>query len=122
MNTRIFLIIFLSALGLIIAGSLVVNYLESRGSLSAPTIGANGIDAWQLGCFALFCVMAFAFVPLVVRFFIHMQIKVGNAEFVLVKFFQAREKAIVYGFWVIMLLGFGIIFTLGKDDILNDFK
>jgi hypothetical protein len=51
-----------------------------------------------------------------------MQIKIGNGEFVMVKFFQAHEQGIVYGFWIMMVIGFGIIFSLGRDDILNDFK
>jgi hypothetical protein len=114
--------VFLSALGLIIIGSIVGNILESRGTLSAATIGDNVINAWKLVFFVLFCVMAFALVPLVVRFFITMQIKIGNGEFVLIKFFQAHEQAIVYGFWFMIVIGFGIIFALGIDDILQDFK
>ena len=122
MNTRIFLVVFLSALGLTIVGSIVGNILESRGTLSAATIGANGINAWKLVFFVLFCVMAFSIVPLVVRFFITMQIKIGNGEFFLIKFFQTHEKAIVYGFWIMMVIGFGIIFSLARDAILQDFK
>jgi hypothetical protein len=122
MNTRIFLIVFLSTLGLIIIGSIVGNIHESRGTLSAATIGANGINAWKLVFFVLFCVLAIALVPLFVRFFITMQIKIGNGEFALIKFFQAHEQAIVYGVWIMIVIGFGIIFTLGRDDILQDFK
>ena len=33
-----------------------------------------------------------------------------------------HEKAIVYGAWIMLVIGFGIIFTLGGDDVLNDFK
>ena len=122
MNIKIFLIVFISALGLLIIGAIIGNILEFKGSLSAVTIGPKGINALTLAYFALFCVMIFAFVPLVVRFFIFMQIKIGNGEFCLVKFFQAHELAIVYGFWIMMVIGFGIIFSLGKDDILKDFK
>jgi hypothetical protein len=121
MNTRIFLIVFLSALGLMIIGSIVGNILESKGILNAATIGAKGIIAWKLAYFVLFCVMAFAFVPVVVRLFISLQIKIGNGEFFLIKFFQAHEQAIVYGFWIFMVIGFGIIFALARDDILKDF-
>ena len=121
MNIKICLIVFLSAFGLLITGAILGNILESKG-LDAVTIGAKGINALTLASFVLFCVMIFAFVPLVVRFFIYMQIKVGNAEFFLVRFFQAHEQAIVFGFWIMMIIGFGIIFSLGKDDILKDFK
>jgi len=51
-----------------------------------------------------------------------MQIKIGNGELFLVKFFQAHEQAAVYGCWIMMVIGFGIIFFLGKDDILKSLK
>jgi len=41
--------------------------------------------------------MAFAIVPLAVRFFLVMQVKIGNGEFALIKWFQAHEQAVVYG-------------------------
>jgi hypothetical protein len=122
MNIKICLIVFLSAFGLLIIGAIVSNNLESKGTLSAVTIGARGINVLTLASFVLFCVMAFSFVPLVVRFFIYMQIKIGNGEFVMVKFFQAHEQGIVYGFWIMMVIGLGIIFSLGWDDILKDFQ
>jgi len=122
MNIKICLMVFLSALGLSIIGAIIGNILESNGTLSAATIGPKGINAITLAQFALFCVMIFAFVPLVVRFFIFMQIKIGNGELFLVKLFQAHEQAIVYGCWIMMVIGFGIIFFLGKDDILNDLR
>jgi len=69
MNTRIFVIILASAFGLLIVGAIIGNILESNGTLSAETIGPKGINAITLAYFALFCVMIFAFVPLVVQFF-----------------------------------------------------
>lgn len=122
MNTKIFMIVFLSALGFIITGSILGNLLEPNETLFEVTIGSKEISALKLAFFLLFCVMIFAFVPLVVRFFIYMQVKIGNQEFFLVKFIQLHERSIVYGAWIMMLIGFGIIFSLGKDDILNDFK
>jgi hypothetical protein len=122
MNIKIALIVFLSALGLLIISAIIGNILESNGTLDAATIGPKGINVVILAQFALFCVMIFAFVPLVVRFFIFMQVKIGNGELFLVKLFQAHEQAIIYCFWIMMVIGFGIIFSLGKDDILKDFQ
>ena len=122
MNIKICLIVFLSALGLIVIGAIIGNILESKGTVSAETIGPKGINVVKVAYFALFCVLIFTFVPLVVRFFISMQIKIGNGEFILVKYFQEHEKTIVYGFWIMIIIGFGIIFSVGKGDILNDFK
>jgi hypothetical protein len=122
MNIKICLIVFLSALGLLIISAIIGNILESRGTLDAMTIGPKGINAMTVATFLSFCVMIFALVPLVVRFFVFMQIKIGNGELLLVKLFQAHEQAIVYGGWIMMVIGFGIIFILGKDDILKDFQ
>ena len=122
MNIKICLMVFLSALGLLIIGAIIGNILESNGTLGAATIGPKGINAVKLAYFALFCVMAFSIVPLVVRFFISMQIKIGNGEFFLIKWFQAHEQTVVYGFWSMMVTGFGIIFFLAKDDILKSLK
>jgi len=122
MNIKICLMVFLSALGLLIIGAIIGNILESNGTLKAVTIGPQRINVVTLAYFALFCVMIFAFVQLVVRFFVFMQIKIGNGELFLIKIFQAHEQTMVYGFWIMMLIGFGIIFILGKDDILKDFQ
>ena len=70
----------------------------------------------------MFLTLCFSIIPLVVHLFIFLQIKIGNGEFILVKFFLEHEKGIVYGFWIMMVIGFGIILLVGKDDILNDFK
>jgi hypothetical protein len=112
------LIVFLSALGLMIIG----NILESNGTLKSSNYRHQRIDVLTLAYFTLFCVMIFAFVRLVIRFFVFMQIKIGNGELFLVKLLQAREQAVFYGCWIMMVIGFGIIFFLGKDAILKDFK
>jgi hypothetical protein len=62
--------------------------------------------------------MGFAVVPLFIRLFIVIQIKIGNGEVFLVKFFKENEQAVVYSIWVLYALGLAINFTLGRDDIL----
>lgn len=120
MNTKTYLIIFCSSFALMIIGAVAGNILESNGTLSSEAIGPRGIAAVMFAYFALFCVMAFSLVPLAIRFFISMQIKIGNGEFFLIKWFQAHEQGIVYGFWSMMVIGFCIIFALAKDDILKN--
>jgi hypothetical protein len=66
--------------------------------------------------------MCFAVVPLAVRFFIAMQIRIGNGDFVLVKFFSAHEREVVYAFWALIVLGFGIIYVLAKDEVSRSLK
>ena len=112
MNIKLFTIVFFGALGLTIVSSVIGNILEARGVLTEEMIGAKGVTAVLAFYFGLFCVMAFSLVPLVIRFFINMQVKIGNAEFVLIRWLQANEKPVVFGFWGFIILGFVIIFLL----------
>jgi hypothetical protein len=122
MNIKIPLIIFISAFSLTIVGSIISNILVSSGTFIDPKIGPDGLSLWHLIYFALFCVMGFSIIPLAVHLFIFMQVKIGNGEFFFVRFFRENERAIVYGCWIMMIIGFAIIFSLGKDDVLSDFK
>lgn len=112
MNIRLFAIVFLGALGLTIVCSVIGNILETRGVLTPEMIGVKGVTAVLSFYFGLFCVMAFSLVPLAIRFFINMQVKIGNAEFVLIRWLQDNEKLVVFGFWGFIILGFVIIFLL----------
>jgi hypothetical protein len=112
MNIKPYLVVFVSAFGLIIISSVIGNILESEKVLTTDSLGPKGIEAVKIFYFLLFCIMVFSFVPLVIRFFIKMQIKIGNGEFFLIKWFQTHERCIVYGFWGLIIVGFVIIFSL----------
>ena len=122
MNTKTYLIILGSSFALMIVGAIVGNILESNGTLSEERIGPRGTAAITLSYVVLFCAMAFAIVPLAVRLFIVMQLKIGNGEFFFIKWVQAHEQAVVYGGWSMMVIGIFIIVTLAKDDILKSLK
>ena len=122
MNTRIFIIILAASFGLMVFGAVIGGILESSGTVTRETLSSKSSITILVIYFTLFCAAAFAFVPLVVRFFIVMQIKIGNGEFFFIKWFQAHEQAVVYGFWSMMVIGFGIIYFLAKDDILKSLK
>jgi uncharacterized metal-binding protein len=112
MNIKLFTIVFFGALGLTIVSSIIGNILETRGILTEEIIGPKGVIAVLSFYFALFCVMVFSVVPLFIRLFIYLQIKIGNGEFILIKFFRKNEKSLVVGFWVFIIIGFVIIFSL----------
>jgi len=114
MNSKPYLVVFVLAFGLIIISAVIGNILESEGVLTAERIGAKGIEAVKSFYFLLFCVMVFSFVPLVIRFFIYLQIKIGNGKFVLIRWLQANEKSVVFGFWGFIIIGFIIIFSFVK--------
>jgi hypothetical protein len=102
MNTKICVITLASSFGLIILGSILSGILESSGTITKETLDSSAI---QIIYFALFCIASFSLVPVVIRFFIFMQIKIGNAEFFLVRWFQANEQTIVYCVWTMMVVG-----------------
>jgi hypothetical protein len=103
MNTKICLIIFASTFGLLIVSAIVGNILESNGTLK--TLSPTGVMAVKMFYFVLFCVLVFSLVPLVLRYFISAQIKIGNGEFFLIKWLQAHEQGVVYGFWIFCIIG-----------------
>ena len=114
MNIKLFSIVFFGALGLFIVSSVIGNILEARGILTEEMIGSEGVTAVLTFYFALFCIMAFSLVPLAVRLFINLQVKIGNGEFVLIRWFQTNEKSVVLGCWGLMIIGFVIIFAFVK--------
>ena len=105
MNTKIFLIIFVSAFALMLLSDAIFNILESNGVLTKLTIGSRDVSPCTIFQFAMFCVLGFSIWPLAVKLFIFLQIKIGNAELPLVKFLQSHEQAFVYGVWCMLILG-----------------
>lgn len=116
MNTKIFLIILASAFGLIIFSAIVGGVLESSGKLTVEAIGSTGITAIKIYFFALFCIMCFTLVPIFIRLFIVMQIKIGNGEFFLIKWFQENEQGIIYGFWSLIVIGLCLSIPVAIKD------
>jgi hypothetical protein len=105
MNTNAFMIMAGAALGLIILSAVIGNMLESSGIITREGLGSRGISVMKVIQFVLFGLLCFSIVPLVVRAFVVLQLKIGNAEFFLVRWIQAHEQAVVYGFWGMMVVG-----------------
>jgi Cu/Ag efflux pump CusA len=103
MNTKIYLIIFASAFGVLIVSAIFGNILESNGTLK--TLSPIGIAAVKLFYVALFCVLCFSLIPLLLTYFISAQIKIGNGESFLIQWLQAHEKGFIYGFWALCVIG-----------------
>ena len=112
MNHKLATVIFVSSFALVIISSIAGSILESKGLLTADNIGPDGAIAIMIFYFCCFLIISFSLVPLVLRLFIYMQIKIGNSEFFLIKWFNEHERALVYGFWGLMLLGLAIIFSI----------
>ncbi|MBI5578024.1 MAG: hypothetical protein HY895_02625 [Deltaproteobacteria bacterium] len=116
MNIKLFTIVFLGSLGLIIVSAVIGNILEEKGILTKEMIGPKGVTAVLSFYFILFCIMAFSLIPLALRFFLNMQVKISNGEFVLIRWLQTHEQSVVYGFWGLIIIGLIIIFSLVKPS------
>jgi hypothetical protein len=62
------------------------------GMLSEEAIGPAGAAAVPMAYMALFLTMGFSLVPLMIRLFIVLQVKIGNGERAPVKWLHAHEK------------------------------
>ncbi len=108
MSAKIFLIILAGIMALLISSAILVNVLESGGKLSRETIGPGGVSAIKIYFFSLFLVICFTVVPLFIKLFLYMQIKIGHGELTPIKWLQVNETAVIYGLWIFMLIGFCI--------------
>jgi len=103
MNTKACLIIFASAFGLLIVSAIVGNILEANGTFK--NLGAGAVAAVKSFYVALFCIIAFSLVPLLLKYFISAQIKIGNGELFVIKWLQAHEAGAVIGIWIFFIIG-----------------
>jgi hypothetical protein len=99
MNAKVWLIVFVSTLVVAVLGSV----LESRGALS--WLGAQENRVMAIFGFTIFCILSFSIIPLAIRFFVTMQIKIGNGEHFLVKWLHAHETGTVVGVWIFIIIG-----------------
>ena len=109
-----FLIIFVSTFALLVLSSIVGNVLESSGALGKLT--PRQITYVKVFYFTLFCVLGFSLVPLVLRFVITLQARIGNADLLIVRFLQSHEKGVVYSFWALFLIGLSIAVPYAIKD------
>ncbi|MEE9910616.1 MAG: hypothetical protein K4571_02730 [Deltaproteobacteria bacterium] len=105
MTTKVYVIILVSCLGLFILGAVVNGILESSGAFNMDAIDPGIRTAVKVCYFILFLAIGFSFIPLMLKLFIYMQIRIGNGEFILIKFLHNHEQTVVYCAWGMCLLG-----------------
>jgi hypothetical protein len=105
MRTKACLIVIGTAAALLVIGAVVGNVLESAGVLTRETLGPKGIAAVKILFVLLFCIFGFAAVPLLIQYFIHLQIRIGNAEAAPIRWLQAHERGVVYACWSLIVAG-----------------
>jgi hypothetical protein len=105
MNAKLFLAIFVAAFALIPLSDPIFSSLEAKGVVTKITIDSREVSLCTLVQFAMFLVMGFSIWPVMVRVFIFLQIKIGNAELPLVKFLQAHEQGFIFFVWCMLIFG-----------------
>jgi hypothetical protein len=119
LKIKVFIYILASSFGLMVLGSVIGGILESSGIVTRESLGARGVALVLMVYIALFCLASFAVVPLALRYFIVMQIKIGNGGLFLVRWLQAHEQGVVYCVWGFFGVGLGIALFLAKDLVLK---
>jgi hypothetical protein len=104
-KTKTFIIIFATAWVAIIVIGVVGNGLQARGLISDPaTMARVGLYA-KIIIFTLFVVQSFCLLPLALRLFVALQIKIGNREHALVKALIEHERGVIYAYWAVWFVG-----------------
>ena len=105
MSTRFYAVVLLSCLGIFILSAVVNGILESSETFDLNAVDPKINMAMNIFYFVLFLGIGFSIVPLMVKLFIFMQVKIGNGEFFLVKFIREHEQGFVYSVWGIFIVG-----------------
>jgi hypothetical protein len=102
---RFFTTLAASAFGTMIVLSAIGSVLEARGVLAdSEAIGPIAATVF----FALFLLLAFSLVPLVIHAFLAAQTRIGNGDGAAIRVLRANERRLTYGVWVFFALGFAI--------------
>ena len=116
MPPKPFLIIMSVSFGIFILCAIVNGVLTSKFNINIEKLGPSWGSAFKVFAFALFLLICFSIVPLAFRFFITMQLKIGNGEFAPIKWLAEHERQMVYGGWALIILGFAIALPAAIKD------
>jgi hypothetical protein len=122
MDTRLYVAVAAASFGLIVLSAVIGNMLESLGVITKENIGRTGTFVVLSFYFALFGVLSFSLVPVLLKTFITMQIRIGNGELNLIKWVREHERGVVYGVWGLFGAGLFIAFALARDEVLRQLK
>jgi hypothetical protein len=101
MKVKVFGLIAASVFGLFILSAVLNGIYGFDEMVVDPQIQT----AIQMGYFILFLILGFSVIPLFVRLFVVMQIKIGHGELAPIKFLKENEKVVVYCIWAFLAIG-----------------
>jgi len=116
MNPKPFLIIMGVSFGIFILCAVVDGVLQAKYNYSIYDLGPRWSSTMMVFGFVLFLLIGISVVPLALRFFVFMQLKIGNGEFAPIKWLAAHERQAVYAGWGIIALGLAIALPAAIKD------
>lgn len=108
MNPKPFLIIMGVSFGIFILCAVVDGVLQSKLNYSIYDLDPRWSRAMMVFSFVLFLLIGISMVPLALRYFVIMQIKIGNGEFAPVRWLAEHERQVVYACWGMIAVGLAI--------------
>ncbi len=105
MSTKVYVIILVSAFSIFILSAVINGVLESRGIDYTQRLSPQALNAINIFYFITFLAIGFAIMPLMLKFFIWGQIKIGHGDLSIIKWIVANENIVVYCYWGVCVLG-----------------
>lgn len=105
MTTKVYVIILVSCLSIFIVSAIINGIGASSEAFNMSAINPKITTAINVCYLILFLAIGFSVIPLALKLFISLQIKIGNGELVFIKFLQNHEQGVIYCAWGICLLG-----------------
>jgi len=105
---KLFAILAIGAVLAMIALSILGYLLDSKHVLDDPEVAKITGPAAGAVFFALFLLLGFSLVPLLIRLFVVLQTRIGNGELALVQSLRAHESGVAFGIWALFATGLAI--------------
>lgn len=119
MDTRFYIIVAASSFGLMVVSAIIGNVIGSMGIVTRENLGRSGTVAVLSFYFVLFCVLAYSLVPVLLKTFLTLQVRIGNGGHRVIMWLLGHERAVVYGVWGLFSAGLLTAFALARDEILR---
>jgi hypothetical protein len=108
MNSKPFVVTLALSCGLMVLGAIAGGVLKFKLKLTIEQLDPSWVLAIKLFYLALFLVISFSVIPLVLHSFITLQGKIGNANLMLIRWLASHESQTVYVIWGVLAVGLAI--------------
>ncbi len=118
-RTKRFAFLAIGSFVAMIALSVLGGVLEARHALDDPELAKVAGPVAGAVFVALFLLLGFAVVPLMIRVFLVLQTRIGNGALAPIRVLQAHERGVTYGVWAIFASGLAIATPVMLHDLVG---